>query len=100
MFQEHHGLRERFGVDVGVGRGLAQLPSHVPVGLPGRRTRAAAEPDHEADRLPGSERLGVGHEVPDTGNGPCQGGEARGRHLRKSVKKTEETKNIKFISYK
>lgn len=79
-FQRNAARGKRVRVGVRFGRGLAQLPSLVPVGLPRGRVRAALQPDHAGDRLLRGDGLGVGQEVRDAGHGAQPGDEARRRH--------------------
>jgi len=58
--QKHHSDREPVGVVGDVRRGLAQLSSHVPVGLQGGRAgQLPAELDHGVHRRMRLPRVGV-----------------------------------------
>lgn len=58
--QEHQSHREHVGVGGHVRRRVAQLPSHVPVGLQERRAAGLqAEPVHVGHRHVLTDRLGV-----------------------------------------
>lgn len=93
MSQEHHAHREPDGGVAGVRRGMAQLPSRVPVGLQGGRAgQLPVEHQHGVHRRVRAPRPGLRHEDrrPRAGGQEVSADGLRGRARRRARRRQRQ----------